>query len=219
MFDFVTARTNMVDSQLRPHGITDSRILQAMQDVNRESFVPEEQRSIAYMDGDVPLRGAATLRFLMEPMAFAKMLQLANVGAHDRVLEIGAATGYGAKVLSHLAGHVVAVECDATLVLAAQANLSGLGNVTVVEHALAEGYAKGGPYAVIIVSGAVEIVPETLFSQLSEGGRLVAGFTRGGVTTCSIWQKTGLNHTRRSAFEVSIAALPGFGRPSIGFAF
>jgi protein-L-isoaspartate(D-aspartate) O-methyltransferase len=219
MFDFATARINMVDSQLRPNGITDARILDAMQRVNREDFVPESQRAIAYMDGDVPLNGAATPRYLIEPMAFAKMLQLAEIKKTYQVLEIGAATGYGAAVLCELAAHVVAVEQDVALAAMARKNLNDKVNVSLIENALAEGFAKAAPYDLILISGAVEIVPEALFSQLSDGGQLIAALGTSSMGKCCTWVKQGYSHTQRWAFDISVATLPSFGKPDAGFAF
>jgi protein-L-isoaspartate(D-aspartate) O-methyltransferase len=219
MFDFATARTNMVDNQIRPNGVTDSRIIDALSAVKREDFVPEAQRAIAYMDGDVPLKGVSTPRFLIEPMAFAKMLQLAELKETDRVLDIGAATGYGAAVLSELVGHVVAVEQDASLFEQAGLNLNNRVNVSLIQNALRDGHARGAPYDLILISGAVEMVPEPLFSQLSEGGRLIAALVTQGIGRCCVWVKQGSSHTRRSAFDISVATLPGFENPPIGFAF
>ncbi len=219
MFDFATARTNMVDSQIRPNGITDSRIIDAMSFVKREDFVPEGQRSIAYVDGDVPLNGAATQRHLIEPMAFARMLQLATIGESDRVLVIGSATGYGAAVISRLAGHVVALDSDPILNAMARTNLNNTVNVSLIESSMSEGASNAGPYDVILIEGRVENVPEALFSQLTSTGRIVAAFGSQDVAKCCIWTVSGAARTQRSAFDISIAALPGFGKPSIGFAF
>ncbi len=216
MFDFAQARTNMVDSQLRPNGITDGRILLAYETIERGDFVPESMRSVAYMDGDVALGGG---RNLVSPMAFAKMLNAAEIKPNDKVLEIGAATGFGAAVLSQLAGQVVAVEADAALMAAARENLTNKVNVSLSENNLTEGFAKGGPYDVILISGQVENVPEGLFSQLSEGGRLIAAIGSGRVARCCVWTRSGANHTQRYLFDLSIATLAGFGKPAVGFAF
>jgi protein-L-isoaspartate(D-aspartate) O-methyltransferase len=219
MIDFLSARTNMVDSQLRPNGITDSRILDAMQAIKREDFVPQSQRDIAYMDGDVPLKGAATPRYLIEPMAFAQMLQLAEIKSSDRVLDIGAATGYGAAVLSGIAAHVVAVESDANLIAAARINLQAKVNVTLIEKNLTDGAAQAGPFDLILIEGRVGNVPEGLFAQLTSTGRIIAAVGDRDMAKCCIWTIVGEGHTRRTAFDISIATLPGFEKPAVGFAF
>jgi protein-L-isoaspartate(D-aspartate) O-methyltransferase len=219
MFDFTQARINMVDSQLRPNGITDSRILDAMQTVRREDFVGEGVRDVAYMDGDVPLKSSAGPRYLIEPMAFARMLQLAEVRESDRVLEVGTATGYGAAVLSQLAGHVVALESDFILMAAARENLKGKVNISLIENMLSEGAKSAGPFDLILIEGRIENMPEALFSQLTSNGRIVAAYGAQDVSRCCIWSGTGTSRTSRSAFDISIATLPSFGKPYAGFAF
>ncbi len=107
MTDFAAARENMVESQVRPNGVTDRRIIDAMAALPREDFVPDHRRAVAYMDEDVDLGGG---RFLIEAMAFAKLLHLAAVKPTDKVLLVGAGMGYGAAVASNLAGLVVALE-------------------------------------------------------------------------------------------------------------
>jgi protein-L-isoaspartate(D-aspartate) O-methyltransferase len=82
-----------------------------------------------------------------------------------------------------------------------------------------DGYARGAPYDVILISGAVETVPEALFLQLSEGGRLIAAVGTKGMGKCCLWVKHGANHTQRWAFDISVATLPSFGKPVAGFAF
>jgi protein-L-isoaspartate(D-aspartate) O-methyltransferase len=219
MIDFAAARMNMVDNQLRPNGITDGRIISAMLATARENYVPEAVRSVAYLDGNLPLAGALTPRSLIEPMAFAKMVQAAAITSTDSVLEIGSATGFGAEILASMAAKVVAVESDSTLIAAARTNLNGKVNVSLSERGLAEGCPEQGPYNVILISGRVAEVPKALFSQLSEGGRLVAVVAAGPVGTCTIWTKSGENYTQRGLFALSVAPLPGFGKPAAGFAF
>jgi protein-L-isoaspartate(D-aspartate) O-methyltransferase len=219
MFDFAQARTNMVDNQLRPNGITDGRILDAMQLIAREDFVGEGEREIAYMDGDVPLRAAESPRFLIEPMAFARMVHAAEIRESDRVLIIGAATGYGALVLSKLARHVVAVEEDAVLFSNATQNLNGVVNVSLTAGALADGAKNLGPYDVILIEGSVQNVPESLFLQLNLTGRVVAAVGNAAMAKCTIYTGQGEMRSQRSAFDISIATLPTLGKPRTGFAF
>src|SRR5690348_5015098 len=103
MTDYEIARLNMVENQLRPNRIQDPRVLQAMADVPRERFLPERIRGVAYADEDIPLGGG---RFLIEPLALAKLVQAATVRPHDVALVAGDATGYAAAVMARLAGKV-----------------------------------------------------------------------------------------------------------------
>lgn len=220
MLDFIQARTNMVDSQLRPNGVTDSRILDAMQSVLRENFVGAGQKAVAYMDGDVALAEASSSpRFLIEPMAFARMLQAAEVKPDDRVLDIGAATGYGAAVLSKLVKQVIAVEADSGLANMARQNLAGHMLVTLNESDMTKGAPNAGLFDLIVIEGRVEEVPNVLFSQVKDGGRIVAAVGLKDMAKCCVYKISGQTHTQRSVFDISVAALPGFGKAKASFAF
>lgn len=220
MLDFTQARINMVDSQLRPNGVTDYRILDAMQSVLREDFVAAGQKSLAYMDGNLALVEASHApRFLVEPMAFARMLQVAEVKLTDRVLDIGAATGYGAAVLSQLVSQVIAVESDSGLASLARQNLAGYANVTLHEGELAKGEPGSGLFDVIVIEGRVEVVSNALFSQVKDGGIIVAAVGSKDMAKCCVYKISGQTHTQRAAFDISVSALPGFGKVKPSFAF
>ncbi|HUQ38505.1 MAG TPA: protein-L-isoaspartate O-methyltransferase [Aestuariivirga sp.] len=216
MTNFAAARHNMVESQVRPNGITDHRIIDAMAQVKREDFVPAERKTIAYLDDDVQLKEG---RFLIEPMAFARMIHLALIKPTDRVLVVGAGTGYGAKVISMLAKSAVALESDPELAGLAREFLAGVTNVEVVEGSLAAGHAAGAPYDVIIVEGRIAAVPESLFAQLANEGRIVAAAGNTDVSKMQIATLTEGHRSSRSAFDVSIAPLPGFTVEKAAFVF
>ena len=216
MTNFAAARHNMVESQVRPNGITDHRIIDAMAQVKREDFVPAERKTIAYLDEDVQLKAG---RFLIEPMAFARMIHLALIKPTDRVLVVGAGTGYGAKIISMLAKSVVALESDTDLLTLARGFLAGAGNVEVVEGSLAAGHGAGRPYDVIIVEGRIAAVPESLFAQLANEGRIVAAVGNTNVSKMQIATLTEGHRSSRSAFDVSIAPLPGFVMEKAAFVF
>ena len=114
MSGFATARQKMVDGQVRPNDVTDSRIIDAMLAVPREAFVPPSQSAMAYLDRDLDIsEGASAKRFLIKPQVLAKMLQAAEIKETDKVLVVGTAPGYAAAVVARLAGQVVATEGDA----------------------------------------------------------------------------------------------------------
>jgi protein-L-isoaspartate(D-aspartate) O-methyltransferase len=216
MTNFAAARHNMVESQVRPNGITDHRIIDAMAQVKREDFVPAGRKTIAYLDEDVQLKEG---RFLIEPMAFARMIHLALIKPTDKVLVVGAGTGYGARVIAMLAKSVVALESDPDLLALARGFLAATGNVEVVEGGLAAGHAAGAPYDVIIVEGRIAAVPESLFAQLANEGRIVAAVGNTGVSKMQIATLTDGHRSSRSAFDVSIAPLPGFMVEKAAFVF
>jgi protein-L-isoaspartate(D-aspartate) O-methyltransferase len=216
MTNFAAARHNMVESQVRPNGITDHRIIDAMAEVKREDFVPTARKTIAYLDEDVQLKDG---RYLIEPMAFARMIHLALIKPTDRVLVVGAGTGYGASIISMLSKSVVALESDPELAGLAREFLASNDRVTVVEGNFAEGHAAGAPYDVIIVEGRIPAVPESLFAQLANEGRIVAAVGNTDVSKMQVATLADGHRSSRSAFDVSIAPLPGFAKEKAAFVF
>lgn len=209
----------MVESQVRPNGITDRRIIDAMAAIAREDFVPAARRAVAYVDEDVPLTDGATPRRLIEAMAFARLVQLAAIAATDKVLQVGCATGYGSAVLARLAARVVALECDAGLAAAARKNLAEVSNVTVVEGPLAGGVAGEAPFDVILVEGRIGDLPSELIAQVADGGRLVTVVGEAEMAKARIWTVAGAAVASRDAFDASVAALPGFVKEAPSFVF
>jgi protein-L-isoaspartate(D-aspartate) O-methyltransferase len=212
MTNFTVARQNMVESQVRPNGITDHRIIDSMAAICREDFVPAERKTIAYLDEDVLLKQGKTgeSRYLIEPMAFARMVHLATIKPTDTVLVIGAGTGYGTKVVASLAQAVVGLESDKLLVEQAKANTADCSNVEIVEGALSAGCAGSGPFDVIVVEGRVAEIPRSLFDQLKNGGRIVAAVGNADVSKIVLATLNDGHRSFRSAYDVSIALLPGF---------
>ena len=201
----------MVESQVRTNDVTDRKLLRAMLDMPRELFVPEAQRALAYNGEGIVLGGG---RALPPPMTTARLIQLAAVNPTDRVLEVGCATGYGTALLAHLAANVTGLDADAALTASAKANVAavGLTNDDVETGPLEGGWAKGAPYDVIVVSGAIADVPEALRAQLRDGGRLVAVIAEGAVGRAMRFEKQGASFTARFAFNAPAPMLPGFAR-------
>lgn len=219
MLNFAAAREAMIESQVRPNGITDRRIIAAMASIAREDFVPEASRTIAYMDNDIPLLGEPQRRFLIEPMAFARLVQLAEIKPSDKVLQVGAATGYGTAVLARFAAQVVAVESDVTLATLARKNLDSIANISFVEGPLTEGAKAQAPFNVIVIEGRIGELPQSLLSQAAEGGRIVAVVGDFDMARANLWVVQGKTAACRPAFDASIAMLPGFDRKRAPFVF
>lgn len=207
--DFAGLRTKMVDGQVRTTDVTNLPLLDAMLAVPREAFVPAPRQSLAYIDEDIEI---APGRYLMEPSPFARLVQLAGLRAADHVLDVGAGSGYSSAVLSKIAASVVALECEPALAAQARAALASLDcdNVVVVEGGLEAGHAARAPYDVIMLQGAVECVPEALFGQLRDGGRLVAVEGLGNAGKAQIYVKHGGVVSGRPAFNAAVRPLPGF---------
>jgi protein-L-isoaspartate(D-aspartate) O-methyltransferase len=166
------ARLAMVETQLRQRGIHDPRVLAAMAKVPRHEFVEEIRREEAYADHPVPIAEGQTAS---QPYIIAAMLQAAEIKPEDRVLEIGAGSGYQTALLAELALQVHAVERYATLADHARSKLAAMGhtNVTIVVADGSLGWPDSAPYDAIIVSCAAPRVPPALLAQLAPNGRLV----------------------------------------------
>jgi protein-L-isoaspartate(D-aspartate) O-methyltransferase len=205
MTDFATARARMVDNQLRTSTVTDHRLLSAMGEVPREAFVPAGRVALAYSDVVHPLGSG---RYLAAPAPFAKLLQLAEIEHTDRILDVGAGTGYGTAVLARLGAEVTALESDAELAAKARAALAAAGaaNATVVEGSL-DGAGLEREFDVIIVEGAVRSEPSELFPLLAEGGRLVVLIGTGGSAVTHVFVRSGEEVAGRSEFNTSLPPL------------
>jgi protein-L-isoaspartate(D-aspartate) O-methyltransferase len=215
MSGFSTARQNMVDCQVRPSDVTDVPIIDAMLDVPREAFVPQNQRALAYLDLDLDVsEGASVKRFLIKPAVLARMLQAAEIKATDTVLVVGSATGYAAAVVAKIAGQVTATESDSSLAAKAGTALAGLGlgAVTVRVAAAADGDQAAAPYDVIVLNGATEIIPEGLFRQLKPGGRLVGVFATTLPPRATIVTHSHDDFGHRALFDAVAPVLPGLER-------
>jgi protein-L-isoaspartate(D-aspartate) O-methyltransferase len=215
--DFTALRQRMVEGQLRTNRVTDEVVIAAIQDVPRELFVPRALRSVAYVDDDIEIGNG---RYLMEPMVFARLLQLAEIAPTDLVLDIGCGTGYSAVVLGRLANSVVALEGDPDLAQRASelARELGAANVSVVKGALEAGYPNQAPYDVIFLDGAAAEIPPAILGQLAEGGRMVAVATGAGVGRATLITKSGGQVSSRPVFDAAIRPLPGFA-PKARFVF
>ncbi|MDQ0468825.1 protein-L-isoaspartate O-methyltransferase family protein [Labrys wisconsinensis] len=218
MIDTAQARRTMVDSQIRASDVTDARVLEAFLETPREAFLPADKQAIAYLDMDIPVGGAPLPRFAIEPAVLARLLQAARIGSADAVLDVGTGTGYSSAILARIAGRVVALESDAALAAEAKGRLAGLANVTVAIGPLEAGHAKDGPYDAIVLEGSVELVPDALFDQLAQNGRLVAVVGTGRSARATIYVKAGREVSGREAFDAALPPLPGFARPEV-FAF
>jgi protein-L-isoaspartate(D-aspartate) O-methyltransferase len=218
MMDFTAARRMMVDGQVRTSDVTDLRVIAAMLDVPRERFVPESKAGLAYADFDIAVtepKPPGSARHLLKPMVLAKLIQAAEIGERDRVLDVGCATGYSAAILARLAGSVIALEEEAGLAQRAAANLKALGasNVTVVTGPLVAGWPPTAPYDVVLLNGSTEIAPEGLLAQLKPGGRLLGIFGRSPAGKAMLYRSTGAEVSSRPIFDAAAPLLPGFVAP------
>ena len=179
MADCARLRQMMVEQQIIRRGMGDPRLWAAMRAVPRERFVPEDVRSLAYEDRPLPVEAGQTIS---QPYIVARMIEAAAISPEDRVLEVGAGSGYAAAVMSRLAAHVFAVERIAELTALAEGRMKALGydNVSIGLGDGTAGWAEEAPFDAILVAAGGPGVPPPLREQLAIGGRLVMPVGDGG---------------------------------------
>lgn len=206
----------MVECQVLTADVVDPVILAAMRAVPRERFVPAAPRAIAYSETCIEV---APGRFLIDPRSFAKLVQLAQIGPHDSVLDVGCTIGYSTAVLSLIAGAVTGLEEDAALVRLASETLSATGfKAQVVEGRLADGLPQHAPFDVIFLNGGVEVRPTRLLEQLGDEGRLVCAWREGAAGFGRLYLKHDGAIGARDDFDAALPVLPGFAKkPAFAF--
>ena len=166
------ARFNMIEQQIRPWDVLDAEVLRLLSVVKREDFLPLAHKSLAFADMEIPLGYG---QCMLAPRLEARMLQDATIQPHEKVLEVGAGSGYMAALLAQQAKRVVTLEINPALAEMARANLhkAGITNAEVQMFDGAKSTLSEAPFDVIVLSGSVAVVPQNLLSQLKIGGRLV----------------------------------------------
>jgi len=216
--DFVDARQRMVDSQIRPNRVNDPRLVAAMRELPRERFLPPSLAHLAYIDEDIALGGG---RVLMEPMAIARMLQVAAPRHGEKALVVGSGTGYGVALLASLGVEVVALEDDAALRAIAAAAWNDIPAAAAIRHVsgpLAAGWAAEKPYDLVLIEGAVRDIPPDIAAQVkAPGGRLVTVLAVAGAGRQIVLAEPSIGGFRaqpyfdcNTPFLPALLPLPGF---------
>jgi len=195
----------MVESQLRPQGVTDSAVISAMGRVAREKFLPSHTRPLAYVDRAVAIGEG---RFLPAPAVLGQLLTQMKPEVGHRALAVGVGTGYSAAVLRAMGLNVTAIESSPALAATAR-DLK----VKVTEGPLDAGFEKDAPYDQILIDGAVEYIPDAIIAQLADGGRLGTALIDRGITRLVVGRKAGAAFGTLSIGDAGVPALPGFSRP------
>lgn len=215
------ARFNMIEQQIRPWDVLDSDVLDLLAVVRREEFVPQAYRGMAFMDMEIPLLGNAeeALRqghCMLAPKIEARLLQDLQVQPTDRVLEIGAGSGYMAALLAHRAERVVSLEIVPELAQMARENLrrAGIQNADVRQADGALDAIPDGPFDVIVLSGSVAEVPQALLALLREGGRLAAIVGTEPVMRATFVRRTGERFETTQPWDTLAPRLVNFPEPS-----
>jgi protein-L-isoaspartate(D-aspartate) O-methyltransferase len=208
------ARFNMIEQQIRPWNVLDQDVLDLLHVVKREQFVPAAYQNLAFADVEIPLPGGEAM---LAPKFEARIMQETGVKKHETVLEIGTGSGYMAALLAHRAAKVTTVEINPETAELAKKNLAnaGIHNVTVEVGNGAQGWEKGAPYDVIVISGALEVLPEAILKQVKVGGRIAAIVGQAPVMEASIISRTGENtYSTIKVFETNVRYLTGAPVPS-----
>ena len=208
------ARFNMIEQQIRPWNVLDQDVLDLLHVVKREGFVPAAYQNLAFADVEIPLPGGEAM---FNPKVEARIAQEIAVKKHENVLEIGAGSGYMAALLAHKARHVTTVEILPETKALAEQNLAraGVTNVTVELGDGAQGWSKGAPYDVIVVSAGLPVLPEALLQQVKVGGRLAV--ILGDAPAMSFNIVTRVSETAYDTvklFETNVKTLTGAQTPS-----
>jgi protein-L-isoaspartate(D-aspartate) O-methyltransferase len=219
-FDFDQARFNMIEQQIRPWEVLDSKVLSALSEVKREQFVPAAYQHLALADLEIPL-GSAEGECMLAPKVEARALQELTLQATDHVLEIGTGSGHMAALLASQCARVLSLEINPKLAAQARHNLksAGVDNVDVREaDAAAHRFAAcqvGAPFDAIVLSGSVAEVPSELLDLLKTGGRLFAIVGDAPVMRATVVRRVGpaTFHTEQP-WDVSAARLQNFPEPS-----
>lgn len=207
------ARFNMIEQQIRPWNVLDLQVLELLDNVHRDEFVPAAHKSLAFADLEIPLPAG---QCMLAPRLEARLLQDLAVQSHETVLEIGAGSGFMAALLAHRARQVLTLEIVPELAAFARSNLSkaGLTNVTVREGDGSKLAAAEGNFDVILLSGSVGQIPQDLLQRLNVGGRLAAIVGDDPVMQCTIVTRTSATDFRTSAtWETVVQRLQGFAEP------
>lgn len=208
------ARHNMIEQQIRPWEVLDQRVLDTLNELPREAFMPSAYRDLALIDTELPLGGGA---YTMTPKLEARLLQALAIEPYETVLEIGTGSGYLTALLAKLSRHVHSIEIDPTLLAAAAARLTahGISNVTLQQGDGSGGWPDAAPFDLIAVTGSVPFDDGTLRQQLRRDGRLFMIVGNAPVMEAQLTTRISRDqfHTE-SLFETVVAPLQGVAAPS-----
>ncbi len=202
MSDYERARLNMVQNQLRPSEVDDPNILEAMGSVPRERFLPRSLRGVAYSDEDIELPDR---RYLIEPLALARMLQVGLPQAGEVAMVIGCQTGYVAAVLAKLTTTVFVILPDQPMIDLVEEPLAELGCDNVITQLQGDdlGFPAQAPFDFILLGGGVDDVPQALLDQLADQGRLVCILREGHVGRVAVYRRFGQAVGKLTPFDAN----------------
>jgi protein-L-isoaspartate(D-aspartate) O-methyltransferase len=169
----MTTKEEMIELHLKGRDITDPRVIKAMEEINRENFMPDEVKEFAYEDTALPIWMGQTIS---QPYIVSYMAQILKLKSNDKVLEVGTGSGYNAAVLSKIASHIYSIEIIKELAVEANENLknAGIKNISIRHGNGYMGWHENAPFDVIVLTAAPPEIPQPLKQQLKTGGKLLA---------------------------------------------
>ncbi len=202
-------RFNMIEQQIRTWDVLDTDVLDLLHVVKRENFVPPQQKNFALMDIETPLAPVSATQKMWPPRVEARVLQDLDLKGHEHVLEVGSGSGYLTALLAARAKRVTSIEIDASLAKFAEENLraSGVQNATVSIGDAARGWVKSGKYDAIVFTGSMEVIPDEVFAQLNEGGKVFAIVGKAPVMRAKLARRVGETLVEKTLFETVVAPL------------
>jgi protein-L-isoaspartate(D-aspartate) O-methyltransferase len=212
--NFEQARFNMVEQQIRPWNVLDTSVLELLSIVKREAFAPAAFQALAFADMEIPLGHG---QCMLAPRLEARMLQDLAIQLHETVLEIGAGSGYMAALMAQRAHRVVSLEIVPELASMARTNLrnAGIQNAEVRQGDGATASPAEGQYDVIVLSGSVTEVPQSLLNLLKVGGRLAGIVGDEPVMRATFVTRTSTTEfTTRQPWDCNAPRLQNFPEPS-----
>jgi protein-L-isoaspartate(D-aspartate) O-methyltransferase len=220
--DLELARFNMIEQQIRPWDVLDLDVLALLLHMKREAFVPLAHKALAFVDMEIPLLSPTEEAMrkgqcMLAPKVEARLLQDVAPKAHEKVLEVGAGSGYMAALLASRAQRVISLEIEPQLARMARDNLqqAGIHNAEVREGDGAHGLAAEGPFDVIVLSGSVHEVPQVLLQQLKVGGRLATIAGDDPIMRATFVTRTGeASFETKQPWDTMAPRLAGFPQPS-----
>ncbi len=202
---------NMVEGQIKPLGNISNQIMNAFLSIPRDQFVPLEFKNFAYLEKNIELGND---RFLLKPSLIAKIISLADFNSSDTVLIIGSSTGYSSAILSNIAETVISIEEDDQLVKFSETMVlhKKIDNVVFLKKDLNEGCPEHGPFNKILIEGAVEDIPNYLFEQLDENGKMIAIIANGELSEVREYNKVEENIGSKFLFNCEAPKLKAFNK-------
>ena len=207
--NFAQARFNMIEQQIRTWDVLDQQVLDTLDALPRDEFVPPTYRNLAYSDTNIPLGYGEAM---MTPKLEARIVQSLNLQASDRVLEVGTGSGYLTALLAHSAAHVTTIEMHETLLEGAQQKLRdhGINNFHAEQGDGLQGWKPREPYEAMVFTGSMATLPNDIAHQLTIGGRLFAVVGTGVVMEARLITRVGESEfSSESLFETQLKALIG----------